>query len=57
MLVKGFSAGLEPPEAARNRRKATVKIRRNTARGFIQIDLENVLVQTKLHLTNRLFES
>ena len=32
------SAGLEPPAGARNSRKATVKKRRNTAPGFIQLD-------------------
>ena len=29
---------LQPPAGARNRRKATVKIRRNTATGFIRLD-------------------
>ncbi len=36
--VNDCPAGLEAPAGARNRKKATVKIRRNTASGFIRQD-------------------
>ncbi len=36
-------SGLEPPTGARNRSKATVKILRNMAPGFIRIDPNGLL--------------
>ncbi len=36
--VNDCPAGLEPPSEARNRRKATLKIQRNTTPGIIRLD-------------------
>ena len=37
-MVNEYPAELETPAGARNRRKATVKIRRNMALGVIRLD-------------------